>query len=111
MPYLDMGLNQVKVTPLVGRSVPLCNAVCTAAEQVIVQCPEEEDRAPHMYSLLSTLLISKWERLRFVRQLQARNMSFIFVTFSVMKLERSRLVRLLQPANIPLIYDTFLVMK
>ena len=40
--YLDVGLTQVNVTPSsgVGSSVPFCNAVCTAAVQVIVQCLE-----------------------------------------------------------------------
>lgn len=37
LPYLDVGLTQVKVTPLEGRSVPFSNSVCTAAGQMIVQ--------------------------------------------------------------------------
>ena len=43
-PYLDVGLTQVKVTPLVGRDVPLCNSVCTANGQVIVHAPEVMER-------------------------------------------------------------------
>ena len=39
--YFDEeGFTHVNVTPLVGRFVPLCNAVCTADGQVMVHAPD-----------------------------------------------------------------------
>ena len=57
--YFDVGLSQVKVTPLVGSSVPVSNSVCTAAGQVIEQALELAERLEHMPDLFLTLLISK----------------------------------------------------
>ena len=48
--YLDVGLTKVNVTPSpgVGRAVPFCNSVCTAAVQVIVQCLEVVESPKHI---------------------------------------------------------------
>ena len=44
--YFDEeGLTHVNVTPLVGRSVPLSNSVCTANGHVMVQAPDLVERA------------------------------------------------------------------
>ena len=90
----------MKVTPLVGKPVPLCNAVCTATGQVMVQYPELVERLPHMDLLSVTLFISKLERSRIVIFLQPQNIQSISVTFSVLKFERSRLVSAKQLSNI-----------
>jgi hypothetical protein len=58
-PYLDVGLNQVKATPLVGRSVLFSNSVRTAVGQVMSQRPELVERLEHMPDLFLTLLMSK----------------------------------------------------
>ena len=71
----DVGLTQVNVTPLVGKPVPLCIAVCTDSGPVIVQKPSSPnshvssspqitvpvaiERLLHMKDLETTLLISK----------------------------------------------------
>ena len=90
----------MKVTPLVGRLVPLSNSVCTAAGQVMVQAPEVEERKTHMFDLSVTFLISKWDRSRLVRLLHSLNIPPIFVTFMVLELDKFKLVRLLQLSNI-----------
>ena len=45
------------------------------------------------------------------RELQLKNMLFIFVQLLVSKLERSRVVRLLQHTNIPFMLETLIVLK
>ena len=67
LPYLDVGVTQVKVTPDVGSPVPLSNAVLTATGQVMVHAPEVVERPAHIELLFETLSILNLEMSRFVK--------------------------------------------
>lgn len=120
-PYFDAGVTQVKVTPFVGRLVPVCNSVFVASVQVMVQSVEIVERLAHMssfplwdwpYSSKSNkCFMSKLDMFKFVSLRQSLNIHPIFVTFLVLKLERSRLDIFWQAPNIPCISVTFSVLK
>ena len=111
----------MKVTPFVGRLVPVCNSVFVASVQVMVQSVEIVERLAHMssfplwdwpYSSKSNkCFMSKLDMFKFVSLRQSLNIHPIFVTFLVLKLERSRLDIFWQAPNIPCISVTFSVLK